>query len=821
MSPFARIFSIGYWSVATRIAVACVGIALVFAGAVTAIGYVKASAGLNEQANSRLESDAVIVTTAVDQWTGAHMDLSHSIARLPVVIRFLDAGDAATPADFAAVADISNAIKDGATDVTGVTLIDAKGIARFSQTASIIGTSLAQRDYFQNAIKGTDYITGVSRTTSDGSPRIFVAAPVRAADGRIVGTISASGDPLGLQKMLDAEQKRTGTAGKGLLIDEQGLIVANTVNPDWLLRPVVALSPAALQAAQTDKRWGNSPAPDPLGEQGLAPAVGATQRVLFNWNTQGVSYHAVAMPLSRTHWTYVTALPTAAFEAATQDLLRTSAVAVAIGVVLAFLATLLLTRPITDGLRRLTAAANGLAKGDTDQELNLAGHDEIGQMAVAFREVMAYQRAMADVADTVADGDLTRNIEPQSARDVLGTSFKRMIANLRDLVGQVQESAVSLANTSAQLGSAAAQTGSAVQQVTMAVQNVASGAQETSRSAQETTASVTQLSQVIDGIARGATDQARQVHTTSSTASQMAAGIEQVAANATQMAGASQQTRTAAELGGQAVRETTAAMTEIQLVVGQAASKVRELGTLGQKIGAVVETIDDIAEQTNLLALNAAIEAARAGEHGKGFAVVADEVRKLAERSGRETKQIAELIAQVQTGTKEAVAAMDSGAARVELGSAKAEQAGQALEEILKAVQDTVRQVGEIASSSQQMAHGARSVTDAMMSISAVVEESSASTEQMAAQASAVTGSVQSIAAVSEEQSAATEEVSASTEQMSAQVEQMSAQAQELASTAEQLKDLVARFKLDNGTSAARPSKSAPITKVASLRRAA
>ena len=254
-----------------------------------------------------------------------------------------------------------------------------------------------------------------------------------------------------------------------------------------------------------------------------------------------------------------------------------------------------------------------------------------------------------------------------------------------------------------------------------------------------------------------------------------------------------------AEHGGQAVRETTAAMTEIQVVVGQAASKVRELGVLGQKIGAVVETIDDIAEQTNLLALNAAIEAARAGEHGKGFAVVADEVRKLAERSGRETKQIAELIAQVQTGTQEAVAAMDSGAAKVELGSEKAAQAGQALEEILKAVQDTVRQVGEIASSSQQMASGARSVTDAMQSISAVVEESSAATEQMAAQASAVTGSIQSIAAVSEEQSAATEEVSASTEQMSAQVEQMSAQAQELANTAEQLKQLVAASrKLDD-----------------------
>ena len=452
---------------------------------------------------------------------------------------------------------------------------------------------------------------------------------------------------------------------------------------------------------------------------------------------------------------------------------------------------------------------------------------------------------LADALDAMSHNDLTVDIQPVTpaiekyGSDEIGQtamvtntlrekiiacieSYGKARAGLNELIGQVQSAGIGLADTSAQLGSSAAQTGAAVQQVTMAVQNVASGAQETSRSAQETTHSVAQLSQVIDGIARGATDQARQVSTTSATASQMASGIEAVAASATDMAGAGQRTRSAAEHGGQAVRDTTAAMTEIQAVVEQAAGKVRELGVLGQKIGTVVETIDDIAEQTNLLALNAAIEAARAGEHGKGFAVVADEVRKLAERSGRETKQIADLIAQVQTGTQEAVAAMDSGAARIELGSEKAEQAGQALEEILKAVQDTVRQVGEIASSSQEMARGARSVTDAMVSISAVVEQSSAATEQMAAQANAVTGSIQSIAAVSQEQSAATEQVSASTEQMSAQVEQMSAQAQELASTADQLKQLVALFKLDNATPAAASSaRTKPRTINTPLRRAA
>jgi methyl-accepting chemotaxis protein len=483
--------------------------------------------------------------------------------------------------------------------------------------------------------------------------------------------------------------------------------------------------------------------------------------------------------------------------------------ALVFGVLLAMSLGLLLARSLVNAVNRVAAvareiaqtdlpsfvaSAEALADGDltaevvvTAQQMKVSGKDELGAMAADFNQMI------------------------QRLQDA-GQAFERMSGGLRQLIGDVQTSATDLAETASQLGAAANQTGIAVQQVASTVQTVASGAQGTSLSAQETNAAVSQLAQAVDGIAQGADDQARQLSTASSTATQMAAGVEQVATNASNVAAASEQTRTAAAHGSTAVRETTAAMAEIQNVVTEAAAKVADLGKLGDKIGAVVETIDDIAEQTNLLALNAAIEAARAGEHGKGFAVVADEVRKLAERSSRETKAIADLIRQVQAGTQEAVGAMQSGADKVEHGSAKASQAGTALDEIMRAVDATVEQVTEIAASAREMSVAARSVTDAMHSISAVVEENTASTEEMAAQTRQVTDAIGEIASIAEEQSASSEEAAAGSEEMSAQVEEMSAQAQTLATTADHLQSLTARFRL---------GAAAPSAKITPIRRAA
>ena len=461
-----------------------------------------------------------------------------------------------------------------------------------------------------------------------------------------------------------------------------------------------------------------------------------------------------------------------------------------VGIGLAYYLSRVFVRNVTAVQTTLTSMADNCASYLADGLAAFARNDLTVQVRAATNPIESYG------ADEIGQTAAVTNRMLGKLQETID-SYELARAGLIGAIDEVRTASEAVSRTSRDLTDAAGQSGHASGQIAQTINQVAAGAGEQARAASDTSEAALELRSIIEEVSSGAGKTSRQVDVASMALGEMATAISSASTASDEVCEVAGRAASAAQHGREAVRETVVEMGRIRGTVVEASARVAELGSKSDQIGAIVEVIDDIAEQTNLLALNAAIEAARAGEQGKGFAVVADEVRKLAERSSRATKEIASLIDEVQRGTNDAVQAMTAGATEVERGSVLAENAGRSLEEISDAVEATQSAATRITSAVEAMSSASNGVVTASDAIASIASHTNEAAERMTTSAETVSRSVQAIAAISEENSASAEEVSAATEEMSAQAEEVVASSETLAEMARSLDSLVARFRTD------------------------
>jgi twitching motility protein PilJ len=394
-----------------------------------------------------------------------------------------------------------------------------------------------------------------------------------------------------------------------------------------------------------------------------------------------------------------------------------------IGIALLLLAGIivgLFRRTVMQPVQALVATHERIRAGDYTARVEVMSADELGAVATSFNRMLndtlslvqsqeerdAMQNSVLKLLDEVSDvaqGDLTA--EAEVTEDVTGAiadSFNYMIHELRRVVTRVQE-------------------------VTFQVSSAANELHATAKH-----------------LAEGSTVQATQIVDSSAALDQMTVSIQQVSENAALSSTVAEQALVNAKQGALAVQNTVQAMHRMRDQIQGTATRMRSLGERSQEIGEIVQLIGDLADRTSVLALNASIEAALAGEVGQGFAVVAHEVERLAERAFSATRQITGLIKTIQEETQEAVVAMEHSSSEVIQGSRVADQAGQALNEIDSVSTRLAELIQSISLAAAQQARGSESLSKAMGEISEVTQQTATGTKRAAV-------SISSLAALADE----------------------------------------------------------------------
>ncbi len=452
-----------------------------------------------------------------------------------------------------------------------------------------------------------------------------------------------------------------------------------------------------------------------------------------------------------------------------------------IGIIVSLLLGIFIANGIKQPVSKVLKLAESLKKGHIRERANVEAKDEIGQMALAMDQFAEGLEMFVMTMHKVSEGDVTQTLEIEDKDDLISPAFNKITHTLRELkketdmlteaavegqldtkgnadkfeggyreivdgfnktieaiVGPIRESekvleVLASGDLTARLeGEYRGNYRRLQQYVNNLGESLDNVIYEVNEAVHATASASSEISSSAEQMASGAQEQSVQTSEVATAVEQMTSTILQTSQNASSASESAKKSGEIATEGGEVVIQTVSGMNRIAEVVQRAANMVNELGKSSDQIGEIIQVIDDIADQTNLLALNAAIEAARAGEQGRGFAVVADEVRKLAERTTKATKEIESMIKQIQEDTSDAVSSISEGTDEVAKGRELANKAGDALKEIITSSKEVEDLIGQVAVAGEEQSSAAEQISKNIEAITSVSHESAAGTQQIA-----------------------------------------------------------------------------------------
>jgi methyl-accepting chemotaxis protein len=451
-----------------------------------------------------------------------------------------------------------------------------------------------------------------------------------------------------------------------------------------------------------------------------------------------------------------------------------------LGTAIYLLSAFYMAPAITKPLNKIKNHVQEFAKGDFSGRLDYLFNDEIGELSESLNELGNAQLEKVNIANQIAEGKIVK-VEPASDKDSLALAFNKVVDTIESILSEAEKiidankngnmdyraefsnykgawrqllegmnsiievisqplnESASVINMMAHGDFTQRITGnykgyydSLKSNINTLADSLNNALSEVAINTETVLQTTKEISSSSEQMAAGAQEQTQQASEVAHSVEEMTKTIMENSKNASNVAETAKGSGEKAVEGGKAVRNTLEGMFRIAEVVEQSAKKVEELGKNSDQIGEIIQVINDIADQTNLLALNAAIEAARAGEQGRGFAVVADEVRKLAERTTKATKEIANMIKQIQSDTHNAVASMKQGTEEVNKGKQLAERAGKVLEEIILGSEKVTDIAVQVAAASEEQSASAEQISKNVEAISNVTRETTIGIEHMA-----------------------------------------------------------------------------------------